>query len=362
MSARVVLHVGLPKTGTTWLQSLLWQHRAELRAQGVLLPGRGRRDHLWASCAVREEPRLERRHPEAPGAWHRLAAELREWPGTGLVSHEFFGGASADQVGRALAELGDAEVHVVVTVREPVALVTAYWQEWVKNGGAGALDDFPPRPGYDPADEWGWGVLDLDGVLERWATHVPPERIHVVCPAGPGEERAVLWDRFAGVLGVDPGLVDSSGGEAYDSLGLVGVELMRRVNPQVRGIRRAVDRGTWLRGYLGQQVLARRGRERYWPGPAKVAELRARGEVALARLDSGRYDVRGSLETLRTPAELEPRRHPSEVTDAELLDAATATIADLLADVRARTEAGRKPAPGGRVARLRTALARFIGP
>ena len=34
----VVLHVGLPKTGTTYLQRLLADHRDPLRAAGVLYP------------------------------------------------------------------------------------------------------------------------------------------------------------------------------------------------------------------------------------------------------------------------------------------------------------------------------------
>ena len=65
MARRVFLHVGLPKTGTTYLQSIAWAGKDALRRQGVLLPGFGPRQHLWASCVVREEPRLERRHEDA---------------------------------------------------------------------------------------------------------------------------------------------------------------------------------------------------------------------------------------------------------------------------------------------------------
>lgn len=359
VSDRVVLHVGLPKTGTTYLQSLLWSHAEVLRDHGVRLPGGHRREHLWASGDVREEPGLARRNAAAPGAWARLAAELRDAPGTGLVTHEFLCGASAEQVGRALGLLGDTEVHVVVTAREIVSLVTARWQERVKNGATGTLDDYPPRPGYDPADEWGWATIDLGGVLERWGAHVPPERIHVICPPAPDEPRDVLWQRFAGVLGIDPGLVPTDAARANESLGLVGVELMRRVNPHVRDLRRPADRGTWLRGYLAQQVLARRGGdERFWPAPARVAELRAMGDAGLERLRTGGYDVLGSIDQLRTPDDPGARRHPDDVTDAELLDAATATIADLLADVRAaRADARAALPPGGAVARVRGRLA-----
>jgi hypothetical protein len=358
VSTRVVLHIGLPKTGTTYLQSLLWAHRDQLRSQGVLLPGRGPREHLWASGVVREEPRLERRHPDAPGAWSRLCTELSDWSGAGLVSHEFLCGASSDQVARLVADLRGAEVHVVVTAREIVSLVSARWQEWVKNGASGPLDDYPPSDDYNPADEWGWGTMDLAGVLDRWGAHVPPEQIHLICPPAAGEPGEELWGRFATVLGVDPASVDPSAGERNESLGLVAVELMRRVNPLVRDVNRPVDRGVWLRGYLGQHILARRDRERFWPGPARVAELRARGESGLDRIAGRGYDVLGDLQTLRTPAELEARRHPDEVTDAELLSAASATIADLLADVRARPAADTdsKAPAARRLSRIRQKL------
>ncbi len=81
MARRVFLHVGLPKTGTTYLQTLLWDNRDELLRQGVLLPGGSSRDHLWASGAVREDPHLPRRSPEAPAAWDRLVEEITAWEG-----------------------------------------------------------------------------------------------------------------------------------------------------------------------------------------------------------------------------------------------------------------------------------------
>lgn len=61
MAARVFFHIGLPKTGTSFLQSILWSNREELRRQGMLLPDVERRDHLWASCVVRDDPHIARR-------------------------------------------------------------------------------------------------------------------------------------------------------------------------------------------------------------------------------------------------------------------------------------------------------------
>ena len=53
MARRAFLHVGTAKSGTSYLQDLWWQHRDALRAQGLLLPGSGRRDHFTAAAVVK---------------------------------------------------------------------------------------------------------------------------------------------------------------------------------------------------------------------------------------------------------------------------------------------------------------------
>ena len=136
--APIYLHIGGPSTGTTYLQDALWAHRDRLADRGLLLPGR-RRWHLLASLEVREDPGLANRPGRVEHPWRDLVAEVAQWPGDALISHEFFAAASEDQVRRAVADLGDAEVHVVVTARAMVDLFLSRWQEWVKNGARGSI-------------------------------------------------------------------------------------------------------------------------------------------------------------------------------------------------------------------------------
>jgi hypothetical protein len=351
MARTVFFHIGLPKTGTTYLQTILWDNRDELRRQRVLLPGFGPRQHLWASGAVREEPTLANRHPDAPQAWQELVAEVNVWDGTAVISHEFFAAASAEQVRRAVADLGGAEVHVVLTARDTLSLVTARWQEFVKNGATTPIDDYPLSEETSPHDAWDWGSLDVADVLRRWSTGagVPADRVHVLTLPKPTEPKEALWQRFATLLGIDAARCDASGSQQNESLGVVEVELLRRINGDLTGFASPLNRGVWIRGYLAQGKLVPRRGEKFWPSPERVAQLRARGEAAVAYLEEQGFDVIGDVADLRTPAELPQRRHPDSVTDAEMLGAATATIAEMMTDVRRLTqqqERGRRGAGG----------------
>ena len=337
MASTVFFHVGLPKTGTTYLQTLLWNNEAELRRQGVLLPGESVREHLWASGVVREDPRLDRRGPLAPGAWDRLVADINAWSGTAIVSHEFFAAASADQAVRAMERLQGAEVHVVVTARDTLSLVTARWQEFVKNGSTVGIDDYPVREDTSPEQEWDWGTLDLADVLRRWGASLPCERVHVLTLPKPVTPRDELWVRFARLVGVDHTTCDPSESVQNESLGVVEVELLRRVNAELVDFTSAIDRGNWIRGYLAQGKLVPRRGDKFWPSAARIQELRDRGDRAVDFVVAQGYDVIGDVEDLRTPKEVPERRHPDSVTDTEIAAAAAATIAEMMTDVRRLT-------------------------
>ncbi|MDZ5662761.1 hypothetical protein SFC79_13385 [Nocardioides sp. S-58] len=333
---RVFLHIGLPKTGTTYLQQVVWGNRERLREAGVLVPGFGHREHLWAALDLQERPRLARRHPDAPGAWQRLVDQASAHSGDVLLTHEFFCGASWAQAARALASFPGAEVHLVVTARDAASVVSAGWQESVKNGSTVDLDSVMAGTAAG-GPEFSMRTWDLAGVLERWTPDLPGERVHVLVMPGPGEPRDLHWRHFAEVLGVDPDAVDAPTEAANPALGIVQIETLRLVNRHLPSYS-AHDRGVWIRGYLAEDLLARQPRERGGLPEHHLARFAELDRAAVEIVTDRGFHVLGDLSSLgveRGPGGA--GRLPGTVTAEELLESASRLVADIVADVRAST-------------------------
>ncbi len=334
MASRVFLHIGLPKTATTYLQTILWGNREVLEAQGLRLPGVARHEHLWSTRIVREDPAFEKASEHRRGAWDRLRTDIAEWSGTALVSHEFFAAASTEQAARMVEDLAPAEVHLVVTGREPLGLFTASWQESIKNRDTTTMADYSRTESEQATAIWNWRTLDIRRVLERWSPALPVERVHVLPLPAREAPRREIWDRFARLVGVDPDSVDLSEGFANASMGVVEAETLRRINYHLGSFNSAIERGTYIRTFLADERLVPRGGDAFWPGESRAREIRARGRSAVDYIADRGFDVIGDLDSLLVPEHLPERRVPESVTDSEVAQVAVELAARMLHDVR----------------------------
>ncbi len=347
MARRVVLHVGTPKSGTTYLQSVWWANQAELREQDVLLPGDGVHEHFWASCVVRDNRRLLRSLPaEASGAWERLLAQSASWSGDVLVSHELFSPAPDPRVAAALADLAEVaeEVHVVLTARDLARQLPAEWQQRTKHGRFQRLSEFVEEVRTDPASPF-WRVQDVPAVLTRWSQGIPAEQVHLVVLPPPGGPRTFLWDRLCELTGVDGEGMAERAVASNESLGLVEAETMRRVSERLNadGLAKSTER--LMKGFFAEQVLRSPDPEKI-VAPAEVHPwLRERAEAFVAELDGRGYDVVGRVEDLVPGPEPALGRGPDDVGEDEVSRAAVAALARFVRhEERARRGARR---PGG---------------
>ena len=311
MTQRIFLHVGSPKTGTTFLQQVLWSQRGRAQAQGLLLPLKSFNDHYLATRDVRhdaDDPEIPKR---AVGIWDKFVAESLAWEGTVLISHELFAGASAEHARAAIERFGqDAEVHVVLTARDLARQIPAEWQEHVKHRSTETYDAFLARLREEDPRQWFWLVQDCAGVLERWGASLPRDRVHVVTVPPAGSDPSVLWTRFAGLLGLDPDSFDLEGSRSNTSLGFEQAELLRQLNERLGD--RIPFPGPYspdVKELFAQTVLARHpGLKIELTGDAFrfAADRSRRMAEEIKALD---VDVVGDL------AELVPDGHPSADDD-----------------------------------------------
>lgn len=339
MAQQVLLHIGLPKTGTTYLQSVLRSNADHLARSGLLYVGDNWFDHANASAIVRELPRVKEFGPRARESWERLRRQALDYPGrSALFSHEYFCAASSVQVQRTIDDLQPSEVHLILTVRDLPSLLTAAWQQEIKKHGTEALSSWWPEDSEAPESRCTWRTLDTTGVLQRWAAHVPPQHVHIVTVPPPGTPPEALLHRFAEACSISLAECDLSVDDANTSLGVVAVELKRRVNNYVRApIQGWREVPRWLRDYLAGEILSRYGGERFRLADHQISALADRTEALLDFLRRQDFRIEGDLDDLRVRKELSDRRTPDDVTESELADLAAHAIADLVQDVRSLT-------------------------
>lgn len=377
MTQVVYLHVGGPKSGTTFIQQVLEHNAATLAEAGVLVVG-PRLELIHAAMAVRGDARLDDLPAAARDAWDRVSSQVREWQGSSaIVSYELFANASAEQVRAALARLEGIEVHVVISARDLGKAVASSWQEQLKFGITKPLESWTPPQESAVDSEWGWRTMQPANVAARWGADLPAERVHVVTvparEAGPDE----LWHRFASATGLtEVEDLDLGVERANESLGVVEAELLRRINAGIDGrIRGGRQKSLWQRDLLAHTILAPIGREPIGLSDAHAEEAAAQAESAIAAITAAGHVVHGDLEDLR-PAPVDTRL-PGEVSDAEVAGSAALALADLLvwareagADVRTPAGPAGPGAPGSRRARaagevrgaVRGSLARLAAP
>lgn len=298
----VHLHIGPPKTGTTFIQDVLWRNRDELARQGVLFPGSARPDHFYAALDLRGMRFGGHDNPDVPGAWRRLVdAVFADGVERAVLSHEIFGGADEEQLGRVAADLAGAELHVVYGARDLARQLPAVWQESLKNRRTRTFDAFltaATRPRSGPAKAGFWRGQDTLATLERWTAVVGADHIHVVTLPQAGAAPDTLWRRFAQAVGVDPAPFDLGVARPNSSLGLREAELLRRANERLqddlpwpvydRLVKRRFNR-VGDAGAAGPRVQV----------PVEHRDLLARhAEATKAGLAAAGYDIIGDLADL----------------------------------------------------------------
>jgi hypothetical protein len=340
MARRVFLHIGTPKSGTTYLQEKLAQNRAAIAAQGLTYPDTRTGNHFEAALDLIEE-RWAGQLEVARGQWQALVNDAHRAPGDVVISHEILAAASPAQVATAMAAFAGDEVHVVLTARDLARQIPAECQENVKHRGRRPFAKFMTRVAQarrTNPELWFWRVQAVPDVLTRWGNGLAPDRIHVVTVPQPEAPRDLLWQRFAEVVGLDPHADLAEATDFNPSLGIVEAAVVRGLNRKLAG--QGIPRDVYVdlvREVIARDTLAQRPDqiravlpESRWPF---VEEVTAEW---LEWLEGAGVHVVGDLDELR------PRRpdftdgswvHPDKPPADLVADAAIEALAAVIEDI-----------------------------
>lgn len=357
--AKVFVHVGAPKTGTTYLQDRLSRNAQALSRQGIHFPsralvGEAARFHFQAALdLLGQDWGGDPGHAE--GAWPAMVRQVRRKSGTVVISHEILAPAPAESIQRLKDDLAGHDLHVVYTARDLARQVPAAWQESIKQGRGWSYAKFLTR--VRAGRNWFMRAFDLPNVLEAWGAGLPPENVHVITvpPSGAGPD--VLWDRFCDVVGIARGSAPEQAERINASMGIEQAQVLRRLNRRL-GCRDPRDPDNELDRLVGTLVEAGTfagGSRRIELPPAMQEWAAQQAAEWVDWLQRSGTHVVGDAEELR-PAQRDPDakwRNPDKPGKRRL----AAVSLDVLEAV-ARVAAER-PAPRSLAPRVRAGLHRI---
>lgn len=340
MARRLFLHIGMMKSGTTYIQRACNRNSDALETCGI----------RWAlgsyarqASAFAEFTGSNRLMPGMEGSWRALREEVASRDQDVLVSFELIAALSEKRLGDFLKALRADETHVIVTARDLSRVLPSLWQESTQNRGVDRWPDYVRAVREDPVDSKLRRSIDKHtdyaAVLRKWSTAVPADQLHLVTvppsSAGPHE----LWHRFASVINAPGNLGQPK--RANETIGAVSSELMLRLNERVEDLSWPTYRLGFKQGLAKRGLSTRAASEPRIEFPADSLDwVEERAQRMVDEVSGLGVDVVGDLDELvPRPAtgQLESDWSP---TDGELLEAALDGLESLgrqLGDAQLRT-------------------------
>ena len=196
---KIFVHIGTPKTGTTALQTFFANHTDLLAKNNIVYPiaGRRRNQHFYLAIPQVNNKKLVEQ------VWQSLYDELNttQWD-TAVISSERFSRESPSEIFKAL-ECFNAEIHIVLFLRERKALLSSHYRTLIKSGSrvCCSADAFIPFC-LDRSD-----VFDYDALITRWCHLFGSNNVleHLEKPHMTLDERYRITKKDCGLVIAVPG-------------------------------------------------------------------------------------------------------------------------------------------------------------
>ncbi len=349
--AKVYAHIGLHKTGTTYLQNVLRANREALRRQQVeFVGGPGQPAQAFAVWDLQGRRPRGTDDKRIAGSWQALVEAIN---GSGLrsalVSEERLSLSTLKQVRRFVEAFPESDVEVLVTVRDLGRVAVSAWQEEVKNDKVWTWREFstairdPERVAQNPARDF-WLRQDVVKICESWETVVPTSRVHVVTvPQSPAPPEMLLA-RFASVVGFAPEALTEEPVWSNETVGVAATEVIRRLNERLDGRLNQRQHDKVVKMAIAPLLAHNTEPVRFALPPEDLPWVTERADAIIAGLADRGYPVVGDLAELRP--ERRQGRRPDDATESELLDTSLDALALLAEQYATSWWARRRPGKG----------------
>ncbi|SEO29677.1 Sulfotransferase family protein [Gemmobacter aquatilis] len=231
----VILHIGLPKTGTTSLQQVLHFNSAQLKSRGIHYLENGTQyfddfgHHAIAVSGMgiagaRVTPHLDLNALRQ--VWHQALDEIRYSPhekvflSSELFSMEYSNENSIRSILQALTDNGQVDIKVVVVLRDVADFVNSVYMQRVRDGAPDTIEEFIPQIRH---------LLDWKTLVERWAAVAG--KGNVVCLKFEDLAASNLVSRFCEIVfGITERLAEPEHFLKNPSLPDAAINLIHKVN------------------------------------------------------------------------------------------------------------------------------------
>ncbi|WP_433466129.1 hypothetical protein [Spirillospora sp. CA-128828] len=350
MASKIVLHIGLQKSGTTFLQHMLQEGGEALAEAGVRYPvppdwdqgKRGVANHEWASYGLlaTEYPWVsEGRASEEKSSWKTILGKVKSSPGTVLLSAEALSVIRTPAIHRLLDALGVDDVEIVVTARGLGQLLPSLWQQHIRNGRTVSFETY--LAGLAAQREKGWDDIENDSASHIWRAFTLSRLVRRWSEAGaarvsvvttPGKPPQLLWRRFAEAIGL-PGLDEFAvvpERQAHTGLTAPETLVLSSMNAAVQETSWSRQNADRVRRVVIDRLQAReqRGGKVVIP-PAWRASIAEWSDHDLAALQRTSARVVGDLDDLRYDPSREKATPPSAEETAQAGAIAAVALAEM---------------------------------
>ncbi len=222
----LLIHVGYPKTASTWLQSFLFA--GEASNIQLAAPIDEVRDNLIRPFPLWYEPNTVARRFEERVDALRQQGSVPVVSNELLVGHPVSGGHDSTVLAHRLHSLWP-DAKILIVVRKQDAMLLSLYKEYVRNGGYLTLSQYMFPPGSDRQPTFDFRYLEYDRLVQFYTQLFGSENVLVLAFEEFVRHRLSFCNELLSFAGADP-IAHAPEEYARKSLGGWTIALRARFN------------------------------------------------------------------------------------------------------------------------------------